>query len=52
MVSVKFVAPLRVCAVLCGASKQAVNLSVHRDGQRPGTWISEILAAEASIAEI
>jgi hypothetical protein len=48
----EFFAWLRVCAVLCEMSKQAVNLSVHQDGGPPNTGILEILDPEASIAEI
>jgi hypothetical protein len=52
VVSVKFAARTRVCAVLCETSKQAVNLSVHQDGGRLSTGILEILDTEASIPEI
>jgi hypothetical protein len=47
--SVKFAAWLRLCAVLCEAPKQAVNLTLHQDGERPSTGIPDI---EASTAEI
>jgi hypothetical protein len=49
-VSVKFAAWTRVCSVLCETSKQAVNLSVHKDGGRPSTQILGILDAEADVA--
>jgi hypothetical protein len=35
VVSVEFAGRLRLCAVLCETTKQAVNLSVHQDGGRP-----------------
>jgi hypothetical protein len=52
VVSVKFAARPRLGAVLCESSKQAVRLSVHQDGGRRSTGISEILDMEASVAEI
>jgi hypothetical protein len=52
VVSMKFAARPRVCAVLCETPKQAVNFSVHEDGGRPSAGIPEILDTEASIAEI
>ena len=43
----------RACAQCCGkSSKQAVSLSVHQDGGRRSTGISEILDTEISTAEI
>jgi hypothetical protein len=49
---VEFAAQPRLCAVLYKTTKQAVNLSVHEDGGRPRTGISEILETEAIITEI
>jgi hypothetical protein len=52
VVLMKFAARLRLCAVLCKTTKQAVNLGVHQDGGRTSIGIPQILEAEANIAEI
>jgi hypothetical protein len=52
VMSVRFLAWPRVCAVLSEAPKQAVNLSVHQDGRHLSTEIPKILNTEASVAEI
>jgi hypothetical protein len=52
VVSVKFAAQPRLCAVLCKTTKQALNLSVYQDGGHPSSWIPETMEAEAIIAEI
>jgi hypothetical protein len=52
VVLVKFVARLRVRAMLYATSKQVANLSVHQDGRRSSTGFPEILDTEASIVEI
>jgi hypothetical protein len=49
VVSVKFAARSRMCAVMCETTKQAVNLSVHQDGGRPSTGIPEILAQKLTL---
>jgi hypothetical protein len=52
VVSAKFTAQPRVCAVLCETSKQAVNLCLNQDDGRPSTGIAEILDTQPNIAEI
>jgi hypothetical protein len=52
MVSVKFAARPRVCAVLCERFKQAANFSVHQDSALPGAGIQEISDIDDSVAEI
>jgi hypothetical protein len=48
----KFAVWPQVCTVLRETLKHVVNLSVHKDGRHPCTWILEILDTEAGIAEI
>jgi hypothetical protein len=50
--SEKVASRTRLRAVLFKTTKQAVNLSVHQDGERPRTSISEILETEPIDAEI
>jgi hypothetical protein len=52
VVSMKFAAWPRVCAVLCESSKQAENSSVEQDEGQPNTGIMEILDTGAIVNEI
>jgi hypothetical protein len=49
VVLVKFTAQPWMCAILCAATKQAVNLSVHQDGRCVSTGIPRILAQKLAL---